>query len=246
MKRRLTRAKTKIKAAGIPFAVPAAHLLPDRLEAVLAVVYLIFNQGYGGRVDLAGEAIRLGALLAAMMPDEPQAHALLALMLIHHSRRRARFSGEELVLLEDQDRSLWDSGELAAGRDALERALALGERGPYALQAAIASLQAEDPIDWQEVAALYAQLDELTHSPVVALNHAVAIAQAGAPAAALEMVEQLALEEYPYLHSTRAELLRRLGRGAEARVSYERARELVTSERERRFLASRLADLERP
>ena len=181
MKRRLSRAKAKIKATGIPFAVPADHLLPDRLDAVLAVVYLIYNEGYSGRVDLAGEAIRLGRVLAALMPDEPEVHGLLALMLIQHARRKARFSGDELVLLEDQDRSLWDAEEIAAGRTALERAIALRGRGPYVLQAAIASLQAEERIDWNEVAALYGQLAQITHSPVVELNRAVAVAQAGAP-----------------------------------------------------------------
>ena len=141
MKRRLSRAKAKIKATGIPFAVPAEHLLPDRVDAVLAVVYLIYNEGYSGRIDLAGEAIRLGRVLAALMPDEPEVHGLLALMQIQHARREARFSGDELVLLEDQDRSLWDAEKIAAGRTALERALALRGRGPYVLQAAIASLQ---------------------------------------------------------------------------------------------------------
>src|SRR5438876_179117 len=137
MKRRLSRAKAKIKATGIPFAVPAEHLLPDRLDAVLAVVYLIYNEGYSGRVDLSAEAIRLGRVLAALMPDEPEVHGLLALTQIHHARRKARFAGDELVLLKEQDRSLWDAAELAAGRGALERAIALRGRGPYVLQAAI-------------------------------------------------------------------------------------------------------------
>jgi RNA polymerase sigma factor (sigma-70 family) len=243
MKRRLSRAKAKIKATGIPFAVPAEHLLPDRLAAVLAVVYLIYNEGYSGRIDLAAEAIRLGRVLAALMPDEPEVHGLLALMQIHHARRKARFSGDELVLLEDQDRSLWDADEIAAGRTALERALALRGRGPYVLQAAIASLQAEEPIDWNEVAALYDQLAQITHSPVVELNRAVAVAQAGSTEQALEIVEQLELDEYQYLHSTRGELLRRLGRNAEARAAYERALELARSEPERRFLAGRIAEL---
>ena len=181
MKRRLSRAKAKIKAAGIPFAVPAEHLLPDRLNAVLAVVYLIYNEGYSDaltRIDLAREAIRLGRVLAALMPDEPEVHGLLALMLIQHARRRARFSGDELVLLEDQDRSLWDREEVASGREALERAIALRGRGPYVLQAAIASLESEERIDWNEVAALYGELALLTRSPVVELNRAVAVAQA--------------------------------------------------------------------
>jgi RNA polymerase sigma factor (sigma-70 family) len=245
MKRRLSRAKAKIKATGIPFAVPAEHLLPDRVDAVLAVVYLIYNEGYSGRIDLAGEAIRLGRVLAALMPDEPEVHGLLALMQIQHARREARFSGEELVLLEDQDRSLWDAEEIAAGRTALERALALRGRGPYVLQAAIASLQAEERIDWNEVAALYGELAQITHSPVVELNRAVAVAQAGATEQALEIVDglDLDLDVYQYQHSTRGELLRRLGRTVEARAAYERALKLASSEPERRFLARRIAEL---
>jgi RNA polymerase sigma-70 factor (ECF subfamily) len=243
MKRRLSRAKTKIKATGIPFAVPDDHVLPDRLEAVLAVVYLIFNEGYGGRIDLAAEAVRLGRLLAELMPDEPEVHGLLALMLIHHARRRARFSEGDLVLLQDQDRSLWDTAELAGGRAALDRAIALRGRGPFVLQAAIASLQADDPIDWTEIAALYGQLSALTRSPVVELNRAVAVAESGAPAAALSIVEGLELDEYRYLHSTRAELLRRLGRAGEAREAYRRALELTASEPERHFLERRLREL---
>jgi RNA polymerase sigma-70 factor (ECF subfamily) len=246
MKRRLSRARAKIKATGIPFAVPADHLLPERLDAVLAVVYLIYNEGYSDpptRIDLAGEAIRLGRVLVALMPDEPEVHGLLALMQIHHARREARFSGEELVLLEDQDSSLWDAQEIAAGRTALERALALRGRGPYVLQAAIASLQAEERIDWNEVAALYGQLAQITHSPVVELNRAVAVAQAGSIEQALEIVDGLDLEDYQYLHSTRGELLRRLRRNEEARAAYERALELARSEPERRFLADRIAEL---
>ncbi|TMM16357.1 MAG: sigma-70 family RNA polymerase sigma factor [Actinobacteria bacterium] len=243
MKRRLSRAKAKIKQAGIPFAVPAEHLLPDRLEAVLAVVYLIYNEGYSGRVDLAAEAIRLGRLLAVLMPDEPEVHGLLALMMIHHARREARFAGDELVLLKEQDRSLWDAAELAAGRGALERAIALRGRGPYVLQAAIASLQTGEQIDWSEIAALYEQLAEITHSPVVELNRAVAVAQAGSVGPALEIVNRLELGDYQYLHSTRGELLRRLGRTDEAREAFERALELARSERERRFLERRIAEL---
>lgn len=243
MKRRLSRAKAKIKATGIPFAVPAAHLLPDRLDAVLAVVYLIYNEGYSGRVDLAAEAIRLGGVLASLMPDEPEVHGLLALVHIHHSRRKARFSGEELVLLEDQDRSLWDVEEIAVGRSALERAFALRGRGPYVIQAAIASLQAEERIDWNEVAALYGQLAHITRSPVVELNRAVAVAQSGSLPLALEIVEQLELDDYQYLHSTRGELLRRLGRTDEARQAFARALALAASQRERRFLERRIAEL---
>jgi RNA polymerase sigma-70 factor, ECF subfamily len=243
MKRRLTRAKTKIKATGIPFAVPAAHLLPDRLDAVLAVIYLIYNEGYSGRVDLAAEAIRLGRVLTTLMPDEPEAHGLLALMMIHHARRRARFSGEDLVLLEDQDRSLWDMGQIAAGRAVLGRAVALGGRGAYVIQAAIASLQTAEQIDWPQVAELYGRLAELTGSAVVELNHAVAVAQAGDPAAALRTVDGLDLDGYLYFHSTRGELLRRLGRDDEARAAYQRALELAASTPERRFLTRRLEEL---
>jgi len=243
MKRRLTRAKAKIKATGIPFAVPAEHRLPDRLDAVLAVVYLIYNEGHSGRVDLAPEAIRLGQLLVQLMPDESEVHGLLALMLLHHARRAARFRGDDLVLLQDQDRSLWDSEELAAGRASLERAIALHGGGNYVLQAAIASVQTADPIDWDEVAALYEKLALLTRSPVIELNRAVALAQAGDTAGALELVEGLDLDDYQYLHSTRAELLRRLGRTAEARVAFERALSLARSERERRFLEKRIAAL---
>jgi RNA polymerase sigma factor (sigma-70 family) len=245
MKRRLSRAKAKIKATGIPFGLPAEHLLPDRLDAVLAVVYLIYNEGYSGRVDLAGEAIRLGRLLVALMPDEADVHGLLALMLIHHARRDARFADEQLVLLEDQDRSLWDGEEIAAGREALDRAIALRGRGPYVLQAAIASLQIEDTINWNAVAALYDELATTTASPVVELNRAVAVAQTGDIARALLMVERLGLDDYQYLHSTRAELLRRLGRRDEARAEFERALELAGSQPERRFLERRIAELER-
>lgn len=243
MKRRLSRAKLKIKQAGIPFAVPADHRLPDRLDAVLAVVYLIFNEGYSGRVDLAAEAVRLGRLLVALMPDEPEAHGLLALMLIHDARRRARFSGQDLVLLEDQDRALWDRSGISAGRQALDRAIALRGRGNYVLQAAIASLQAEEQIDWTEVAALYERLSALTGSPVVELNRAVSVAQAGHTEQALEIVAGLDLPDYPYLHSTRGELMRRLGRREEARAAFERALALTGSGPEQRFLARRLAEL---
>jgi RNA polymerase sigma-70 factor (ECF subfamily) len=216
MKRRLTRAKAKIRGAGIPFAVPADEALPERLAAVLAVVYLIFNAGYDNRADLASEAIRLGRVLTALMPDEPEAHGLLALMLCHDARRASRFAGGEPVLLADQDRSLWNAGQIEEAGGALARAA----RGPYALQAVIASLQLESPIDWPRVVALYGELARLTRSPVVELNRAVAIAEAGDVAGALAIVDSLALDGNRYKHSTRAELLRRLGRGDEAVAAY--------------------------
>jgi RNA polymerase sigma-70 factor (ECF subfamily) len=245
MKRRLTRAKAKIKAAGIPFTVPPAHLLPERLAAVLAVVYLIFNEGYGGRSELAGEALRLGRVLVALMPDEPEAHGLLALMVLHDARRQARFAPDgELVLLGDQDRSLWDGAAIAEGRAMLERALALRGRGAYVLQAAIASLQIEPQIDWAQVAALYDELYALTLSPVVELNRAVAVAECEGPLPALEIVERLALTDYQYWHSTRAELLRRLGRAEDAQGAYRSALELAHSQSERDFLERRLAELQ--
>jgi RNA polymerase sigma-70 factor, ECF subfamily len=245
MAKRLVRAKHKIKAARIPFRVPPAHLLPDRLAAVLAVVYLIFNEGYGGRGDLAAEAIRLGRALAELMPDEPEAHGLLGLMLINEARRDARVADGAVVLLRDQDRSLWDAGQVAEGRGALDRALALGGRDVYVLQAAIAALHVEEPQDWPQLAALYAELGRRTHSPVVELNHAAALAEAGDVDAALTLLDRLELDQYHYLHATRAELLRRLDRIDEARAAYERALELVHSDAERRFLERRLAELGR-
>ena len=245
MAKRLVRAKSKIKAAGIPFRVPPAHLLPDRLAAVLAVVYLIFNEGYGGRGELAAEAIRLGRALAELMPDEPEVHGLLALMLVNDARRDARFADGAVVLLRDQDRTLWDLGRIAAGQAALERALALGGAGPYVLQAAIAALHVEDPQDWPQIAALYGELARRTGSPIVELNQAAAIAEAGDAEAALALVDRLDLETYPYLHSTRAEVLGRLDRVEDARTAYGRALELVHSEPERRFLERRLAELPR-
>jgi RNA polymerase sigma-70 factor (ECF subfamily) len=245
MAKRLVRAKHKISAAGIPFRVPPAHLLPDRLAAVLAVVYLIFNEGYSGRGDLAGEAIRLGEALAELMPDEPEAHGLLALMLLNDARRDARFADGTVVLLRDQDRSLWDLEQIESGRRALECALALGGRGVYVVQAALASLHMDDPPDWPQIAALYGELARLTGSPVVELNRAVAVAEEGDVDAALDLVERLELDRYHYLHATRAELLRRLDRVEDARASYGRALELVHSEAERRFLERRLAELPR-
>jgi RNA polymerase sigma-70 factor, ECF subfamily len=245
MAKRLVRAKHKIKAAGVPFRVPPDHLLPDRLAAVLAVVYLIFNEGYGGRGDLAAEAIWLGRALTELMPDEPEAHGLLALMLINDARRDARFAEGTVVLLRDQDRSLWDHGQIAAGSAELDRALGLGGRGPYVLQAALAALHAEESQDWPQIAALYGELARVTGSAVVELNQAVAIAEAGEVETALALVDRLQLDGYHYLHSTRAELLRRLDRTEEARAAYDRALELVHSDAERRFLEGRLADLHR-
>ena len=244
MAQRLVRAKRKIKAAGIPFRVPPDHLLPDRLTAVLAVVYLIFNQGYGGRGELSAEALRLGRALAELMPDEPEVHGLLALMLLHDSRRRARFREGELVLLADQDRSLWDAEQIARGRAVLDRALALRGRGPYVVQAAIASLHLDEPHDWAQIAALYGELGRLTDSPVVELNRGAAIGEADGPEAGLAIVDRLTgLEDYVYLYSTRAELLRRAGRAEQARSAYRRAIELTSDDTERRLFERRLASV---
>ena len=246
MAQRLVRAKRKIKAAGIPFRVPPDHLLPDRLAAVLAVVYLIFNEGYSApptRNDLAAEALRLGRALAELMPDEPEVHGLLAMMLMHDARRAARFRDGDLVLLADQDRSLWDSAQIAAGRAQLDRALALRGRGPYVVQAAIASLHLDEPRDMRQIAALYGELARLTDSPVVELSRAVAVAESDGPEAGLEIIDGLDLADYRYLHSTRGELLRRLGRTAEARDAFGRALALVDDVAERRLLERRLHEL---
>ena len=244
MGKRLTRAKHKIRDAAIPFAVPPDHLLPERLAAVLAVVYLIFNEGWGaGRVGLSADAIRLGRSLVELMPDEPEAHGLLALMLVDHARSGARFRDGELVLLDDQDRSLWNREQIDEGRELLERALALRGSGPYVLQAAIADLHLREPRDWEEIALLYRRLEHITSSPVVTMNRAIAIAELDGPDAALALLDRLELDDYRYYHSTRADLLRRLGHGDEARAAYTRALELSEPGPERRFLEKRIAGL---
>nr|WP_280109761.1 sigma-70 family RNA polymerase sigma factor [Patulibacter medicamentivorans] len=243
MKRRLTRAKSKIRAAGIPFRVPAAEQLSERLAVVLAVIYLVFNEGYGGHDTLATEAVRLGEVLAELLPDEPETGGLLALMLLHHARREARFADGELVLLADQDRTAWDDETIARGRGVLEAAIERGGRGTYVLQAAIASLEIAEHPDWPQIATLYGELERRTGSPVVALNRAAAVAESDGPAAALALVDGLRgeLDGYLYLHATRGELLRRLGREADAAAAFGRALELAEREPERRFLRRRLA-----
>jgi RNA polymerase sigma-70 factor (ECF subfamily) len=262
MAKRLVRAKQKIQHAGIPYRVPPAHLLPERVPGVLGVLYLLLNEGYSAtagsdlvRQNLSAEAIRLARVLARLMPAEPETGGLLALMLLHDARRAARLDSRgDLVTLEDQDRSLWDAGAISEGVAVLETALRHGRPGPYQVQAAIAACHATAPAadqtDWPQIAALYEQLARFLPTPVVELNRAVAVGMASGPEAGLELIS--ALEEggqlagYHLLPATRADFLRRLGRLPEAAAAYREALELVSTDAERRYLAARLAETSDP
>jgi RNA polymerase sigma-70 factor (ECF subfamily) len=243
MSKRLTRAKHKIRDAGIPFAVPSDHQLPGRLAAVLAAVYLIFNQGWGGgRVDLAAEAIHLGRALAGLMPDEPEVLALLALMLLHDARKAARLHGGQVVPLDNQDRTRWDTRQIDKGRVLLQQAMTRRRTGPCLVQAAIADLHLHQPRDWRQIAALYETLARQTGSPIVEMNRAIAVAEIDGPEAGLAILDRLDLDHYRYFHSTRASLLRRAGQHSEAHHAYRRALDLAQTEPEQRFLQDRLAE----
>jgi RNA polymerase sigma-70 factor, ECF subfamily len=244
MAKRLVRAKQKIKAAGIPYRMPAEDHLEQRLGAVLAVVYLIFNEGYGGRGELTGEALWLGRALTELLPEQPEVYGLLAMMQVHDSRRDARIRDDELVLFADQDRALWDCEQIVAGRATFDRALSLDGHGHYVIQAAIALAHVHEPKDWTHIAVLYGELSRLTGSPIVELNRAVAVGEAEGPDAALAIIDRLTLNDYRYLHSTRAEFLHRLGRHAEAAAEYRRAVALTPSETERRQFQRRLAEID--
>jgi RNA polymerase sigma-70 factor (ECF subfamily) len=223
--------------------VPPDHQLPDRLAAVLAVVYLTFNQGWGGgRVDLAAEAIHLGRALAGLMPDEPEVLTLLALMLLHDARKAARLRDGQIARLDDQDRTLWDTHQIDEGRAQLQRAMARGHTGPNLVQAAIADLHLHEPRDWPQIAALYQTLAKQTGSPIVEMNRAIAVAEIDGPEAGLAILDRLDLDHYRYFHSTRAELLRRAGRDGEAHHAYRRGLDLAQTEAEQRLLADRLTE----